>query len=108
MKKTYWNSRRKLFSVVTNGIVTEHTPRIVLKNARFMVSPNGRERVRREGKKNVHAYIQGTPVNEAANGTRSVSYNPYRDDFFMCDGAPIDEAAYVYCSVEDGKPVVKV
>lgn len=108
MKKTYWNSRRKLFSIMTDGIVTEHVSQIVLKNARFLVRDKGRERVRREGKKNVHAYIQGTPVNEGANGTRSVSYNPYRDDFFMCGGEPIDEAAYVHCSVEDGKPVVRV
>lgn len=109
MKKIYFNSRRKLFSVKSeNGRVTEHTSQITLKDARFVVNQKGRDRVRREGKKNVHAYIQGTPVNEGASGTRSVSYNPYRDDFFMCGGAPIDEAAYAHCSVEGGKPVVRV
>lgn len=108
MKKIYFNSRRKLFSVMTDGIVTEHVSHIVLKNARFLVRHTGRDRVRREGKKNVHAYIVSEPTEGGECGGRSVSYNPYKDDFFMCGGAPIDEAAYAHCSVEGGKPVVRV
>ena len=67
-----------------------------LKDVKFAVQPAGREKVRREGKKNVHAYIRGTveklndgPVTQqvgAGDGWQIVNYNPYRNDTFVTQG----------------------
>ena len=67
----------------------------LLQNCEFIVSQHGQKRVRREKRKNVHAFIQGElavdifgsnlPINEAVM-LGKVSYNPYTDDSFMLDG----------------------
>lgn len=46
-------------TLVKTGRVFHHRKGIVLKDVSFVVSKAGRERVLREKKKNVHAYIRG-------------------------------------------------
>jgi hypothetical protein len=60
------------------------------------VSEAGRQRVLRDRRKNVHAYIVGR-VSDAPGtlpGGRRVRYNPYETETFECEGLPIREA---YC-----------
>lgn len=68
----------------------------------FKISESGRQRVIREGKKNVHAYAVGilldTPV---APGDR-LSYNPFKAGHFTRAGEPVTEAAAVLLG-SDGK-----
>lgn len=71
-----------------------HAKSVLLKNATFIVQPAGREKVRREKKKTVHAFVKGELVidpNEIARANfdrtqdkySMVSYNPYKDDEFV-------------------------
>jgi len=63
-----------------------------LQNVKFAVQPAGRDRVRSEGNKNVHAFVRGTVVGakdynfietfkEKCNVW--VTYNPYQNDTFV-------------------------
>ena len=72
-------------------------PRLYLTNATFAVQPAGREKVLREGRKNVHAFVTGTYYALGSNfktamwsdGAREVTYNPYKNDTFMREGEPV-------------------
>ena len=95
----YRNLHNNTFSIRRNGKVVKHLINwmtLHLKDVKFAVQPAGREKVRREGKKNVHAYIRGTveklndgPVTQqvgAGDGWQIVNYNPYRNDTFVTQG----------------------
>ncbi len=61
--EVYRNLHNDTFSIRRNGKVVKHLANwqsIFLKDVKFAVQPAGREKVRREGKKNVHAFIRGT------------------------------------------------
>jgi len=64
--KVYYNLQKDCLSVVdtSTGKLYCHSHRVELKDARFHVNENGRQRVVREKRKNVHAYVVGTWVNE--------------------------------------------
>jgi hypothetical protein len=95
--KVYFNLHKKLFSVVSlegedRGLVIDHTSSISLVDCRLVVQPAGNKRVRKERKKNVHAYIAGHMVDERemeeyVENTDSfcfdVAYNPYRHESFV-------------------------
>jgi hypothetical protein len=60
----YFNLRTHLWSVRAlegpdAGRVIGHAEKVLIRYARFVVQPAGRERVRREGVKNVHAFVRG-------------------------------------------------
>ncbi len=97
--RVYRNLQRKTWSIQQDGLVVAYAPRVVLTGCKFHVNEAGRERVLRDKRKNVHAYISGelTPVDEwidylCFNESRfredyrprivEVTYNPYmRGDF---------------------------
>lgn len=100
--QVYWNVRRKAWSVRHEGRVIAHETIMKLEDCRFVVQPAGRERVRKEKRKNVHAYISGewTPPGDEGvevdlRGT-PVTYNPYNDETFVQEGKPIHEAPHVH------------
>lgn len=64
--KVYYNLQKDCLSIVdtSTGKLYCHSHRVELKDARFHVNENGRQRVVREKRKNVHAYVIGTWVNE--------------------------------------------
>lgn len=67
--------------------VVGHLEELSLSDVRFIVSAAGQARVRREGRKNVHAYAQGvlSSITAAPFGVDVpiVSYDPYGKDFFF-------------------------
>jgi len=80
--------------------VVEHTKDIVIRNAKFVVSEAGRQRVLKEKRKNVHAKIVGErfPFSPLIFAYRDkVSYNPYKGANFTisCGEKPLDKAKYV-------------
>ena len=94
--QVYYNLHKKCLSIRYKGKVIEHAREVTLTDAKFHVQPAGRERVLREKRKNVHAYISGTPTNVAFfDGEKSerITYNPYKYKSFI--------------SVETGDPVFK-
>jgi len=63
-----------------------------LQNVKFAVQPAGRDKVRREGKKNVHAFVRGTVIGDKDHHfketfkekcTQIAQYNPYKFDTFV-------------------------
>ena len=106
--RVYRNLHNGLYSIQRDGVVLGHASRVALKRASFKVSEAGRQRVIREGKKNVHAFAIGElaevygfqgfrgrhvgkldglqesdlPPKFVSRMTR-VTYNPYKFDSFV-------------------------
>lgn len=88
----YFNLHKKMFSVKAlegpqKGKVIAHRSEIWLKNVRPIVQPAGRDRVRKEQQKNVHAGVSGEWLPALGiNKTHKldkVEYNPYTTDHFV-------------------------
>jgi hypothetical protein len=78
-----------------------HVQWIQLADASFEVSQAGRERVLSTGRKNVHAFVVGTPVEPSGirNGV-GVTYNPRKfSSFVTATGEPVTKAALVAITV---------
>jgi hypothetical protein len=75
----YRNLHNGLFSVWHKGKVLAHVPEIHLENAEFRVRESGRQKVLREKKKNVHAFVVGTVSSQPPESAPStpITYNPY-------------------------------
>lgn len=99
----YRNLRNKCMSVKSakTGLVIAHVSGVALKQARLMVSESGRERVRREKKKYVHAGVfglvdlDGTSFDETMH--KRVTYNPYLNQTFVDEnGEAVGSASEAY------------
>ena len=113
--RAYWNLHKKKWSLQDRRTrrVFMHVDAITLADGKFVVRAAGQAKVRREGRKNVHAFAVGDV--SLRNGfrvsgrSRKVKYNPYVDDTFVFEdtGEPITEA-YIITLYKDrnGKPVV--
>ena len=113
--EVYFNLHKKLFSVRSRmtGKVFAHVDKVSLCDPKFVVRKSGRDRVRREGKKNVHAFVKGKLLNptedtllgalvKALTEGKAVTYNPYKYDTFVYADTeqPIDNADYAVLSVD--------
>lgn len=66
-----------------SGRVEKRKQHFYLKNVKFKVSDKGRQRVLSEGRKNVHAGLEGFLArNPKIDNWQRVSYNPRKDDSF--------------------------
>lgn len=99
----YRNLHKNCISVKQGGVVVCHAQNVVLKDATFIVSEKGRERVLREKQKNVHAFIRGY-VKDASETLKQldyhwpeVTYNPYTCEHFKCvdDDKHVNQAQWV-------------
>ena len=105
----YWNLHKATWSIKAlegpqKGRVVQHSKYVCLTNARGKVSEAGRQRVFREGRKNVHAGIVGewSPFTFAHGiPPRKVTYNPYKYTSFVYadDETPYEGSAtaVLYC-----------
>ena len=122
--RVYFNVREKNLSVLdykTNK-VTKKVTQAYLTNALFVVRKSGNKRVREEGRKNVHAFVNGIIQNIFPNNeeffyhSHKVRYDPYTMDCFhyerIVNGKrrwlPVDKhwIGRVWIYVENGKPVM--
>ena len=87
--EVYKNLHRGCWSVRQSGIVRFHTYAIALEQCQFKVSESGRQRVLKEKRKNVHAFIKGmvTCKGNRVKGDK-VTYNPYKMSTFRKSGQP--------------------
>lgn len=88
----YYNLHKHTFSVTYKSKVVLHADYVKLKNVEFRVRPTGKEKVRKEKSKNVHAFVIGTledycvypcdniPEEES---DKIVTYDPYKYDSFV-------------------------
>lgn len=89
--KVYYNLHKKTFSIADykTGLVVGHGDCFTLTCPTFKVSETGRQRVLREKKKNVHAYVIGLWEGESPSipnhfyNWQQVYYNPYTVTNFM-------------------------
>lgn len=96
----YWNLHKKCWSIRHKGKVLFHAANLMLSDCTLKVSEKGRQRVLREGKKYVHAGVEGCLSVDASpqgDGVRVIGYNPRKGGtFFEYDsGMPILEAQMV-------------
>lgn len=102
-KKLHKGDHGPVYSVRgDDGLVKNHTCHLMLEDCSLRVSGKGKQRVRDEKRKNVHAYIQGRELhicNMAVFYDRSISitYNPYKHDSFVNSetGEPVYKADVV-------------
>jgi len=101
--KVYYNLHKHTFSVTKNNLVVLYADYVKLQNVEFRVRETGKEKVRIEKSKNVHAFVIGDlidyceypcdeiPVEPTAE---IVTYNPYKHDSFVfkSDESPIFNA----------------
>jgi len=107
--QVYYNLHKKCLSVRHKGKVIEHAQEVTLTDARFHVQQAGRERVLKEKRKNVHAYVSGK-LKETFwftqapkyiwTAKQSVTYNPYKYKNFVNKKTlePVTSAEVVHIS----------
>lgn len=86
--KVYRNLHKDTYSIAdaTSGKVLGHADAITLKTASLKVSEAGRQRVLRERKKNVHAFVIGNIVSLSGDKQaqrHEAYYNPYKTAQFV-------------------------
>lgn len=108
----YWNVHKQVFSIRLRGRVVAHSESLRLKDCVFHVGKAGQAKVRKEKRKNVHAWVRGTFI-----GTppfvlpHTLKYNPYLNDTFVVEIAqrdtPVEGAKQVSMHTEEvGGPLV--
>ncbi len=67
------------------GKLLDMPPFVFLKNVKFKVSEAGRQRVIKEKKKNVHAFVEGEQCKDTMQACEllNVFYNPYKYSSFV-------------------------
>jgi hypothetical protein len=96
MVRVYWNLHRGRWSIQAkrdgHWRVLDRRSAVSLEDATWKVSAKGRERVRREQRKVVHAFAEGrlmAEVTEPDMYADQVRYNPFSDESFHVDGIPV-------------------
>jgi len=90
--KAYRNLNRKgvVWSILdkSTGLVDQYANNVFFSNVEFKVSKAGQARVRKEKRKNVHAFVTGTILNIKPRNIKwlKVTYNPCTDDGFHVVG----------------------
>ena len=88
----YYNLHKQTFSVTYDSKVIMHADYVKLGDVEFRVRKGGKERVRSEKSKNVHAFVIGKlldyceyPCDEmpTPSSDKVVTYNPYKHDTFV-------------------------
>ena len=110
--EVYFNLHKKIWSVRQSGKVVQHTNFIQIREPQYVVSQKGNERVRREKKKNVHAFVRGYVENRLPVFPRKstfITYNPYKNDSFVERNTKNSVCSSPYAALEivNKKPFVE-
>ena len=105
--KVYRNLHKKCYSVQHKGLVVAHLDTLIICSPTFLVRESGRQRVLKEKRKNVHAFIKGTfssgleKYQIDPSRLIKVSYNPYQAPTFVrSQNIPVHEASFAYLMPE--------
>ena len=88
----YYNLHKKTFSVQYKGRVILYADYVKLGNVEFRVREGGKEKVRQEKRKNVHAFVIGDLLDYCQypcenmppeTNDKVITYNPYKYDSFV-------------------------
>ena len=93
LTRVYYNLHKRKLSIQQKQInasgklvwkVVRHSNLIILQDAKFKVSEAGRQRVIKEKRKNVHAFVTGYECNDPmVMEDGKVFYNPYKFSSFV-------------------------
>jgi len=110
--RVYFNLHKKVYSVQDRktGLVIAHVDTLSLKDVKYNVREGGRQKVLKEKRKNVHAFIEGTiccPVELSTGEFFGVTYNPYKYDSFVdrVDQKKVFNSDFAHLSLRDRKPI---
>jgi len=114
----YWNLHKDCFSIQSRekenyGKVIAHIDSVALIKPKFVVRQAGREKVLKEGNKNVHAFVVGhldDAIFTIMHGPgKLVTYNPYKYNSFVNKATkkPIEQANYVRMKKVSKFPVME-
>lgn len=112
--RVYWNLHKKVWSIQSckTGLVIDHSDVVHLEDVKFVVRKAGQQRVRKEGKKNVHAFAVGNLCSSEEFplfGWYKVTYNPYKHETFVRkdnEEPVLTEKVVKLARLEDKIPVV--
>jgi len=112
--RIYFNLHRKLFTIQRQTPkgwrVAGHAQDVCLAYPQFKVSEAGRQRVLREKRKNVHAFVEGylTLPTYGIDDLQRISYNPYKCGSFVIAETqqPVRDGRYLIGSILDSKPTL--
>ena len=104
--RVFVNPKRGCYSIMQDGRVKASAKQIRLRDAAFLVRESGRQRMLRENRRTVHAYVVGELIEFRHPGDdaslkrlagRNARYNPYRYASFVDRDteAPLSAAALV-------------
>jgi len=106
--EVYFNLHKRVFSIRScrTGRVIHHAKDVNIVNPKFVVREGGRQRVLRERKKNVHAFVRGNITafkDSPSHLADTIGYNPYKYDSFvnLTDEAPVYKAFRAWLNVDD-------
>lgn len=84
------------YSVKQGNLVVAHAQLMVMGDCEFIVNEKGRQRVLKEKRKNLHAYIKGYYTTSGMGTTAAkndlpamIEYNPYFNKTFMCSNLTV-------------------
>ena len=106
--KVYWNIHLDCYSLKQSGKVVAHADKVELRDVTFKVNESGRQRVLKERRKNVHAFITGY-IDEhfvKRDWDIKIVYNPYKYDSFRLwasDSVTVTSADAVCLGIRNGK-----
>lgn len=102
--RVYWNSTRKMWSIKKGNNPVEHATVLVLRDCKFLVNEAGRQRVIRNKKKDVHAYVEGEIISKEGlshlPSYDEIRYNPFKNETFVdSSGNRVDEHSLVFMTI---------
>lgn len=115
--QVYWNSHKKLFSIRYKRKIIGWKTKFALYKPKFVVSKAGRERVLREQRKSVHAWVEGSidskdePKLNYKNYIDIIkkhpTYNPFKNESFVDEyKCPIYGSDSIVFEVINNKPIL--
>ena len=110
--EVYFNLHKKCWSIRQSGASVIHADFVEIKEPQFVVQQGGNARVRREKRKNVHAFVRGylsDRVGIFPKNQKLVTYNPYKHTSFVERGTdkPICNAEYAVLDINNKRPLVE-
>ena len=90
--KVYYNLNKHTFSVTHDSKVIMYADYVKLKDVEFRVRQGGKEKVRSEKRKNVHAFVIGELIEYSERYSKDIpipssndiiTYDPYKYDSFV-------------------------
>ena len=110
--EVYRNLHKKCWSIRQSGASVIHADFVEIKEPQFVVQQGGNARVRREKRKNVHAFVRGYLTERVGifpKNQKLVTYNPYKHTSFVERGTdkPICNAEYAVLDINNKRPLVE-